>query len=51
VEQFTTLLVNDEKLRDQTNAAKDFNDFFITIMEKLNIHQIEKGDAIKILKD
>jgi len=48
---FPTLLVNDEKLQDQTYAAKAFNNFFITITEKLNIHQIEEGDAIKILKD
>jgi hypothetical protein len=39
VEQFPTLLVNDEKLQDQTYAAKAFNNFFIT----MNIHQIEKG--------
>jgi len=51
VEQFPTLLVNDEKLQEQGNAAKAFNNFFITITEKLNLHQIEKGDAIQILKD
>jgi len=51
VEQFPTLLVNDEKLQDQRNAAKAFNNFFITITKKLNIYQIEKGDAIQILKD
>ena len=31
--------------------ANAFNNFFITITEKLNIQQIEKGDAISILKD
>jgi len=51
VEQFPTLLLNDEKLQDQTYVAKAFNNFFITITEKLNIHQIEKADAIQILKD
>jgi hypothetical protein len=43
--------VNDEKLKDPKNAANAFNDFFITITEKLNIQQITKGDAISILKD
>jgi len=28
-----------------------FNNFFIIVTEKLNIQQIEKGDAIFILKD
>ena len=51
MEQFPTLLVNDETLQDQTYAAKTFNNFFITITEKLNIHQIKKGDAIQVLKD
>jgi len=32
VEQFPTLIVNDEKLQDQTYAAKAFSNFFITII-------------------
>jgi hypothetical protein len=32
------LLVNDEKLKDPKNVAISFNNFFITITEKLNIH-------------
>ena len=51
VEQLLTLLVNDEKLKDLTNVAKAFNNFFITITEKLNTQQTAKGDAISILKD
>jgi uncharacterized protein (UPF0147 family) len=51
VEQLPTLLVNDEKLKDPRNVASAFNNFFITITEKLNIQQIEKRDAISILKD
>ena len=31
--------------------ANAFNNFFTTITEKLNIQQIQKGDAISILKD
>jgi len=45
VEQVPTLLVNDEKLNDPTNVASDFSNFFITINAKLNIQQIQKGDA------
>jgi len=40
--------VNDEKLKDPTNVA---NNFFITLIEQLNIQPIGKGDAISVLKD
>ena len=50
VEQFPTLLLNDEKLKDPTSMANAFNNFFITVTEKLNIQQIQKGDAISALK-
>jgi len=43
--------VNDEKLKNPTDMASAFNNFFITITEKLNIQQIQKRDAISILKD
>jgi hypothetical protein len=33
----TTLLVNNEKLRDPTNVANACNNFFITVTEKLSI--------------
>jgi len=45
------LTVNDEKLKNPTNVANAFNNFCITITEKLNIQQLEKGDAISLLKD
>ena len=50
-EQVPTLLVNDEKLQDQTNGAKGFNNIFITITEKLTIQHIKKENALQILKD
>jgi len=43
--------VNDENLKDPRNVAKAFNNLFITITEKMNIQQVEKGDAISVLKD
>jgi hypothetical protein len=43
--------VNDEKLKDATDMASAFNNFFTTLTEKLNIQQIEKRDAISLLKD
>jgi hypothetical protein len=43
--------VNDEKLKHPTDMANAFNNFFITINDKLNIQQIQQGDAISILKD
>jgi len=51
VEQVPNLLANDENLKDLTNAAKTFHNFFITIIEKLNIKQIERGDDVSNLKD
>jgi hypothetical protein len=43
--------VNDEKLKNPTDVVNTFNNLFITITEKLNIQEIEKGDVISILKD
>ena len=51
MEQVPTLLVNNEKLKDPTDVANAFNNFFVIISEKLNIQQIEEGNAISILKD
>jgi len=51
VEHVHTWLVNDQKLKDQKNAANSFINFFITVTEKLNIWQVEKRDTISILKD
>jgi hypothetical protein len=51
VEQVPTLLVNDETLKDPTDWVNASNNLFTTITENLNIQQIEKGDAVSILKD
>jgi translation initiation factor 1 (eIF-1/SUI1) len=48
---FSGALGNDKQLKDPRNVAIAFNNLFITIIEKFNIQQIEKGDAISILKD
>jgi hypothetical protein len=51
VEQFPTILLNDGKVKDPTDVANAFNNFFIiTITEKLIVHPIQKGDVISILK-
>jgi len=44
-------LEKSEKLRYQTYVSDAFNNFFITITEKLNIQHTEKEDAISIPKD
>jgi hypothetical protein len=41
VAQVPTFLVNDEKLKDPTDVANAFNNFFIIFTEKLNNQQIE----------
>ena len=43
--------MKDEKLKDPTDMANAFNNFFITITENLNIPQRKKEGAISILKD
>jgi len=50
VKQVPSLLVNGEKLKDPADVANACNYFFITVTEKLNIPQIQKGDAISVLK-
>ena len=45
------LNVKDKKLQDPTNVANAFNNLFMTITEKFNMQQIEKGDTVSILKD
>jgi hypothetical protein len=42
--------VNDENLKDSRNVAKAFNNLIVTITDKLNMQQVEEGDAISILK-
>jgi hypothetical protein len=46
-----SLLVNNEKVTDPTMVANAFNNFFLTVTEKLNTQKPEKGDAILFLKD
>jgi len=43
--------VNDENLRIQKNVANFFNNFFMTVTNKLEIQQIENRNAIAILQD
>ena len=51
VEEVPTLHVNNEQLKDPTKMANAFNTFFVAVSEESNIQQIEKRDAISILKD
>jgi hypothetical protein len=51
IEHATSLLVNNEKLKDPAIVANAFNNFFLTVTEKLHIQKPEKGDAILFLKD
>jgi hypothetical protein len=39
---YPSLLLNDEKLKDPTNGASAFNNFFITITEKLTFNTQRK---------
>jgi hypothetical protein len=43
VEQVSSFLVNDEKLKDATDVANSFNNFVTTVTEKLDIQHIVKG--------
>ena len=43
MEHVPVLLVNDEQLKDATDVANAFNNFFTTITEKLDIQHLEKG--------
>lgn len=45
MDQVSTLLANDEKLKDLTNAANTFNNLFTTIIEKLNSKQTEQTEG------
>jgi hypothetical protein len=40
--------VNDGILKDPTDMANVFSNFFKAITETLNIQQIQKGDAVEI---
>ena len=45
IEQVPTSLVNIGTLKDQTTVTNNFKNFFLTTLEKSNIHKFE-GDAI-----
>ena len=50
-EQVPSSFVNIGTLKDQTIFANTFNNFFLTTLEKLNIHKFEERNAISFLKD
>jgi hypothetical protein len=50
-EQVVSLVVSNEKLKDPKSMANAFNNFFLTVTEKLNVQKFEKGSAISFLKD
>jgi hypothetical protein len=50
-EQVPSSLVNIGTVKDQTTVANTFNNFFLTISEKLDFHKSEKGDATSFFKD
>jgi hypothetical protein len=50
-EEVPSLVVSNEKLKDPKSMASAFNNFFLTVTEKLNVQKFEKGDAISLLKD
>jgi hypothetical protein len=49
-EQVLSIVVSSEKLKDPKSMASAFNNFFLTVTEKLNIQKFEKGDIISFLK-
>jgi hypothetical protein len=46
-----SLLSNNEKVKDPGTVANVFNNFFVTMTESLNFHQVEREHAILFLKD
>jgi hypothetical protein len=51
MEKLPSLLMNNEELMSPKNVANAFKTFFLTITEKLNIQQVENGDAASFLED
>jgi hypothetical protein len=45
-----SLLTNNEKVKDLGTVANDFNNFFLTTTESLNLHQVGREDAVSFLK-
>jgi hypothetical protein len=50
-EQDPSLLVNNEELTFPSMAVNAFNNFFLTVTEKLNTQKPEKGDVLLFLRD
>jgi hypothetical protein len=46
-----SLLTNNKKLKDPENMANDFNNLFIVVIEKLNLHQVGKDEGTLFLKE
>jgi hypothetical protein len=46
-----SLLAKSEKAKDLETAANNFNKFFVTITENLNLHQMGNENALSFLKD
>jgi hypothetical protein len=49
--QMLAVLAKSEKAKDLEAVANDFNKFFQTITESLNLHQMGNKNAISFLKD
>jgi hypothetical protein len=43
--------MNNDELTDPKKVANTCNTFFLTITEKVNKQQVEKGDAVSFLED
>jgi hypothetical protein len=49
-EQMPFLLTNNEKAKDLQTVVNDFNNFFLTTTESLNLHQAGREDTVSFLK-
>ncbi|PNF23822.1 hypothetical protein B7P43_G15913 [Cryptotermes secundus] len=50
-DQMPSLLAKSEKAKDLEIVANDFNKFFLTVAETLNLHQMGNENAFSFLKD
>jgi hypothetical protein len=46
-----SLLINDEKIKYREKVADVFNNFFLSVAENVNLHQVGREDPISFLKD
>jgi hypothetical protein len=49
--KMTSLIINDEKIKDPEKVSDVFNSFFLSIAENVNLYQVGKEDPISFLKD